>query len=276
MLKFGRARPSQAGAFLKDAFGLAAHDRLLAYLRLPGGLAFRVHFEMRTASVIIALTALAGCASTPRDQTSMTDAHLVDPLALQSRYAAPVSSEYLIGPTDLLRLTVFQVPDLSFEEIRVDSAGNLNLPLIGSVVAAGKSPIQLSSEIENRLGERFLRNPRVSITVSEAASQKVTVDGAVTKPGVYLMRGRTTLLQALAMAEGATRVADLEQIAVFRMDGDRRQVAVFDLAAIRGGQAPDPVLRGDDVVVVDTSRLSAVWRDTLATLPALSVFAYVR
>lgn len=231
---------------------------------------------MRTAVLVIALTALAGCASTPRDQISMTEARLVDPVALQSGPAAPIGAQYLIGPTDLLRLTVFQVPDLSFEEIRVDSAGNLDLPLIGSVVAAGKSPTDLASEIETRLGERFLRHPRVSIVVSEAASQKVTVDGAVTKPGVYLMRGRTTLLQAIAMAEGATRVADLDQIAVFRMDGDRRQVAVFDLAAIRGGSATDPVLQGDDVVVVDTSRLSAVWRDTLATLPALSVFAYVR
>lgn len=261
---------------LEDAFGQAVDDRLFAYLRLNGGLALRVHFEMRTALLAIALAALAGCASTTTDRSSTSQELLADPFSLRAGQAEPVGSEYLIGPTDRLRLTVFQVPDLSFDEVRVDAAGNLELPLIGSVVAGGKSPLDLAREIESRLGERFLQNPRVSITVSEASSQKVTVDGAVTKPGVYLMRGRTTLLQAVAMAEGATRVADLDEVAVFRTQGDRRQIAVFDLAAIRSGSAPDPVLQGDDVVVVDTSRLSAIWRDTVAALPALSVFAYVR
>ena len=113
------------------------------------------------------------------------------------------------------------------------------------------------------------------MTVSEAASQKITVDGAVTKPGVYKMNGRTTLMQAVAMAEGPTRVADLESVAVFRTSGGRRMVAVFDLRAIRGGHAQDPVLFGDDVVVVDTSRLNANIRDALQALPGLAVFAYI-
>ena len=76
------------------------------------------------------------------------------------------------------------------------------------------------------------------------------------------------------MAKGATRVADLESVAVFRTVEGRRMVAVFDLAAIRGGLAADPVLQGDDVVVVDTSRLSAVLRDVLAAAPAFASFFY--
>ena len=186
------------------------------------------------------------------------------------------ASGYRIGPSDKLAVTVFQVEDLSFPEIFVDASGRLQLPLLGSVQAAGLTPAELSMDLERRLGERYLRNPRVSVSVSDAASQKITVDGAVTKPGVYEMQGRTTLLQAVAMAEGGTRVADLKKVAVFRSVEGRPMVAVFDLAAIRRGEAVDPVVMGDDVIVVDTSRLSARYRNIIEILPGLAVFGYLR
>lgn len=149
------------------------------------------------------------------------------------------------------------------------------MPLIGSVRASGSTPDQLAREIESRLGGRFLQNPQVSVTVAEAASQKITVDGAVNKPGVYVMRGRTSLLQAVAMAEGPTDIANLKNIAVFRTTPSGRMVAMFDLQAIRNGQAADPALLGDDVIVVDTSRLSAATQRALEALPGLAaVFRY--
>src|SRR5690606_17470064 len=181
-------------------------------------------------------------------------------------------ADYRIGPSDKLALRVYQVPDLSFDEIFVDASGHLQLPLLGSVQAAGHTPAELSEEVERRLGERLLRNPQVVVTVLEAASQKITVDGAVTKPGVYEMRGRTTLMQAVAMAEGPSRVADLTQVAVFRTVDGQRLVAMFDLKAIREGRAEDPVVLGDDIVVVDTSRLSTVMREVVGALPALAIF----
>ena len=189
---------------------------------------------------------------------------------------ASADETYRIGASDLLKLSVFQVEALSFDEIRVDAGGQLQLPVIGAVTAQGLTAQELSREIERRLGDRYLRNPSVSVTVMEAASQKITVDGAVTKAGVYTMRGRTTLLQAIAMAEGATRTADLRSVAVFRTQGEQRSVAVFDVSALRAGQMADPILRGDDVVVVDTNRLSAAMRDIIAALPALGVFGYYR
>lgn len=231
---------------------------------------------MRMMSVATAMCALlAGCGSSGRDDggprgifaSSLAGPPTTDPADL---------SAYRIGPTDLLKLTVFQVPDLSFDEIRVDSAGALQLPVVGSIQASGKTSLELSRDLEALLGARYLRNPSVSITVVEAASQKVTVDGAVTKAGVYLMRGRTTLMQAVAMAEGPSRTADLSKVAVFRTEGDQRLVALFDLGAIRNGEAADPILRGDDVVVVDTSRLNAAVRAAVESLPALAVFGYLR
>ena len=182
-----------------------------------------------------------------------------------------------IGVLDRLNVIVFLVPDLTFvgdNAIRVDASGLIEMPLIGSLQAAGRTTTELGSDIRTRLGSRYLQNPQVTVRVAEAGNQKITVDGAVTEPGVYETKGQTTLLQAVAMARGATRVADLQSVAVFRTVENRRMVAIFDLAAIRGGLAADPVLQGDDIVVVDTSRLNAVMRDILAAAPAFASFFY--
>ncbi|MDP3080270.1 MAG: polysaccharide biosynthesis/export family protein [Brevundimonas sp.] len=184
------------------------------------------------------------------------------------------ATEYRIGVGDKLDVRVFQVEDLSFEELVVDTSGNINLPLIGAVRGAGRTAGEMASDIARRLAAQYLRDPQVTVTVKEAASQKITVDGAVTKPGVYEMRGSTSLLQAVAMAEGPTRVADLTKVAVFRNIEGRRSVAVFDLSAIRQGRASDPQVLGDDVIVVDTSRLSSALREVVGALPALAAFAY--
>jgi polysaccharide export outer membrane protein len=197
------------------------------------------------------------------------------PVDLQTVQDVPgPSTEYRIGVGDKLDVRVFQVADLSFNELVVDTSGNINLPLIGAVRSAGRTAGEMSTDIAARLAAQYLRDPQVTVTVKEAASQKITVDGAVTKPGVYEMRGSTSLLQAVAMAEGPTRVADLTKVAVFRSIDGRRSVAVFDLSAIRQGRASDPQVLGDDVIVVDTSRLSSALREVVGALPAFSAFAY--
>lgn len=229
---------------------------------------------MRALSLLLLLTAvvLAGCGGPRMDVDQMTAARPVD---LQSVRVAPLpQAEYQIGVGDKLDVRVFQVADLSFEELVVDTSGNINMPLIGAVRGAGRTAGEMSSDIAERLAAQYLRNPQVTVTVKEAASQKITVDGAVTKPGVYEMRGSTSLLQAVAMAEGPTRVADLTKVAVFRSIDGRRSVAVFDLSAIRQGRASDPEVLGDDVIVVDTSRLSSALREVVGALPALAAFAY--
>lgn len=228
---------------------------------------------IRVVLPILAALAVSACASDARRPALEGVATTVDPFELQTPSASS-NATYSIGPSDKLSLSVFGVEGLSFPEIHVDAGGNLQLPLIGSVRAAGLTSAELSREIERRLGERYLRHPQVMVSVTQAAAQKVTVDGAVTKPGVYEMRGQTTLVQAVAMAEGATPVADLNSVAVFRTVEGRRMVAVFSLRDIRNAQTPDPVLLGDDIVVVDTSRLSANLQTVLQALPGLAVFAY--
>lgn len=222
------------------------------------------------AQVVMFSCLLAACGGRQMDVSQITaatpsDLTVVDIEALSQ-------TEYRIGAQDKLSVRVFQVEDLSFDEIMVDSSGSIQMPLIGAVQAAGHTPEELSRDLEVRLGERYLRNPQVAVSVLEAASQKVTIDGAVTKPGVYNMRGRTSLLQAVAMAEGPSRVADLTKVAVFRTINGQRHVALFDLEAIRQGRATDPEVLGDDIIVVDTSRLNSALREIVTALPALSVF----
>jgi len=227
---------------------------------------------MRLIVLLFVVFALAACTSSGRSSANVTAATAVDSYALPVGQAMSPTEDYRIGETDLLKISVFRVPELSFDEIRVDSSGNIQIPLIGTVQAAGLTSAELSASLARQLGARYLRNPQVTVTVVQAASQKITIDGAVTQPGVYEMRGRTTLMQAVAMARGPSGNADLSSVAVFRTINGQRMVAVFDLGAIRNGAAEDPVVLGEDIIVVDTSRLNASLRAAISAAPVLTLF----
>lgn len=222
---------------------------------------------MRILLSVMLAGSLAACAASPARQPSLT---LVNVPTEGGPLRSPAES--IIGPSDILSVVVFQVPELTHNELPVDTSGRIQLPLLGAIQAAGLTAPQLAEVIRYGLASRYLQNPQVTVRITKAASQKITVDGAVTEPGVFEMSGRTTLLQAVAMAKGATITSDLESVAVFRNIDNQRSVAVFDLAAIRRGEAEDPVLQGDDIIVVDTSRLKTIMREMVAVLPALAIF----
>jgi polysaccharide export outer membrane protein len=184
--------------------------------------------------------------------------------------------EYIIGAEDKLSIHVFEVKELSTEEQTVDATGQIELPLIGRVQAAGKTTEQLQDEIAQRLGERYLQSPQVAVMVLDSASQKVTVEGEVKTPGVYQMKGRTTLMEVIAMAGGPADDADLHKVAVIREDGGMRHAAVCDYESIRMGHQVDPSLRGDDIIVVDGSKTKMFWAAAIKTLPLFTIFAYLR
>lgn len=166
----------------------------------------------------------------------------------------PSTEDYRIGSQDLLELQVFGVADLN-RTVRVNSRGFISLPLIGMVQAAGLTSEQLETSLAKKLAKNYLQNPQVSLFIKEYTSQRVTVEGAVKKPGVYPLKGRTTLLQALATAEGLTSVADANGVKVFRTDPQtgNRTTLVFDLEKIRLGELRDPDVRNDDIVQVGES-----------------------
>ena len=184
------------------------------------------------------------------------------------------AAAYRIGPLDVLKVTVFQEQDLSFDQIQVDASGNLSFPLIGTVHAAGDTALELSSEIARELGKQYLVNPQVSVSVASSVSQNVTVEGDVKQPGVYAINGTETLLSALAQAQSPTEVAKLDQVVIFRNIEGKRAGAVFDVAAIREGRVPDPQVLGGDVIVVGFDQVKGLFRDIFKTAPFFYVFRY--
>jgi polysaccharide export outer membrane protein len=234
---------------------------LLAPLRWP---ALTLGLGLAAAAPL----AMAPAASAP--QTTLADL----PPADLSSTGGP--GEYLIGPQDKLRIRVFQVKDLSFDDEEVDANGQIQLPLIGKVQAGGHTTEQLQDEIAQRLGEKYLQSPQVSVSVAESASLKVTVEGEVKTPGVYQIKGRTTLLQAIAMAGGPNDQADLHKVAVIREAGGVRRAAICDYQAVRDGKIGDPLLEGSDVVIVDGSTVKTLWSNVMKNLPIFTLFAYLR
>lgn len=178
----------------------------------------------------------------------------------------PAYDEYKIGPYDLLEISVFQVAEMS-RAVRVNAKGAVTLPLIGSVQAGGLTAVQLEEAIAARLAKDYLQDPQVSVFIKEFVSQRVTVEGSVVKAGVYPLSGRTTLIQAIAMASGLSQLADENEVKIFRMQADgSKDMAVYDLEAIRAGKAVDPVIEGNDVIVVDESGAKATVKGITDTL----------
>lgn len=207
----------------------------------------------------------------------------IDPALLAERRVAPIPEpplsgaaesgqlEYRIGPLDVIEITVFGVPELA-KTVQVTSRGQISLPLIGAVMASGKTPTELEADIAQRLGETYLQSPQVSVFVKESLSQRVTVGGAVAEPGVFPIIGQTTLLQAIAMGGGLVRLADPSGVVVFRYADGQRLAARFDIDAIGEGQAADPIILAGDVVIVDQSGVRSTIKDITDGLPIVSLF----
>lgn len=185
--------------------------------------------------------------------------------------STPGSSAYKIGPQDVLDVSVFKVPDLT-KSVQVADTGSINLPLVGEIPAAGKTAQEVERDLTKLLGAKYLQSPQVTVFVKEYNSQRVTVEGAVKKPGVYPIRGRSSLLQVIATAEGLTDVAESE-VVIFREVAGKRTAAKFNIQDVRAGRADDPQMHQGDTVVVSTSALASAYQNFLKALPIGSFVA---
>ena len=229
--------------------------------------------HLATAAGISACLVLASCAGSRSSNLPIGEAayRLIPP----EDPTAPQKS-YVIAPNDLLDLQVFQEADLSNDKLQVDDSGRIQMPLIGEVPAAGRTPSELAADIAARLRERYIVNPQVVVSVVKVATHYVTVEGQVTKPGVYEITRDYTLLSAVARAESPNKTAKLDEILVFRVVAGQRLAARFDLDDIRAGRAPDPRIINGDVVVVGYSASKGVWQNVLQAAPLLNIFYLVR
>lgn len=158
---------------------------------------------------------------------------------------------YSVGPLDRVIVDVYGAPDLS-RTVQVDASGIISLPLIGDIAAAGKTPSELSQLIADRLRSRYVKNPNVTVT-ADTVSQVVTVDGQVSKPGLYPVVGRMTLERAIASASGLTDYANTNFVVIYRRVNNQDMAALYDLRAIRQGMYADPEIYPNDLVFVGES-----------------------
>lgn len=167
------------------------------------------------------------------------------------RNSLGVTTDYLLGPQDVLEITVWRSADLS-KVVAVRPDGKISLPLIGDVAAMGKTASQLAGDISVKLKE-FKENPQVSIVVKEVNSYAIYVLGEVMKPGKYPLLIKTTLLQAITLASGLTPTAARNKMVVFRFGKDGQQIKIkasYDDIVLRDGTIQNvELMRGDQIVV---------------------------
>lgn len=221
------------------------------------------------------LSLMTACNSGGGVRSSGMSASLPAPDTTSASGAYKGANDYRIGAQDLLSISVFGVKDLD-KDVRVNSNGQISLPLVGAVLAGGRTIPELEAELASKYAQGYLQKPQVTVFIKEFTSQRITVEGAVKKPGIFPITGRTTLLQAIALAEGVdTKYADLGGIVVMRQVAGKKQAAVFDLRQVRKGNIEDPQLYGDDVIVVEQSGSKSVFRNIIESMPVLGIFRFL-
>ena len=228
---------------------------------------------IRHVFVLTLLLLLAACNSAGGTRVSGAPAGgLPAPDTTSASGAYQGATDYRIGAQDLLAISVFGVEELA-KEVRVNSNGQISLPLIGGVMAGGRTIPELERELAKKYSDGYLQNPQVSVFVKEFTSQRVTLEGAVAKPGIYPITGKTTLLQAIALAGGIDdKTADLGGIVLMRQVDGKRMAAAYDLRQVRRGVVDDPVIFGDDIVVVEQSASKTALRRFIESVPVLGIF----
>ena len=159
-------------------------------------------------------------------------------------------SEFRLGPEDVIEVSVYQEKELG-GTVPVRPDGKISIPLIGEMPASGKTAIQLQQEITLKYAQ-FVAAPAVTVVVKEVNSPKVSVLGEVKNPGVYKIKERSTLLDAIAMAGGLTEYAKKDKITIIRVDpaGEQQRIKV-NLDDYFKGRNTDPfyVLPYDKVYI---------------------------
>jgi polysaccharide export outer membrane protein len=285
---------------------------------------------------------------------------LNEAIVLTAKSHANIAEDYRIGPEDLLEIEAYNVEELK-KTLRVNSQGDIALPLIGIIRVRGMTTSELEKVITNKL-EKYVEETVVNVFIKEYRSQRISVvgaveksqvyavtgqmylidmlmvagglskesgsicyvmrptnknspnsrtetlvidldellikgnlslnipvfagdvisvpkggvvfvDGAVKNPGVYTMRGKTTLVQALAMAQGVDSVADLSEIRIFRDNGKGdRDVITADYEAIKNGTNPDILLAENDIIIVPKSGVKNFFNGFINTIKGFISF----
>lgn len=169
--------------------------------------------------------------------------------------SAPVAAEtYRIGPDDRLQVNVWRNPDLSVA-VPVRPDGMISVPLVGDVLAGGRTPAEVSAAVEEKLG-RYVKEPQVTVIVTELHSHefisRIRITGAVTTPASLPFRQGMTVLDAVLEAGGATDFAAMDRARLYRKNGSKTEVIPIALGKIlgRGDLQTNVYLMPGDIISV--------------------------
>ncbi|AXE65056.1 hypothetical protein BBF93_13125 [Hyphomonas sp. CACIAM 19H1] len=214
---------------------------------------------------ILFLLAITACSSS--NGLNATQTNLPPP---DTTYTAR-TAEFRAGPFDEVQIRVRDMSDLN-GTYYLNLDGRTKLPMLGDMDFAGKTSFEIATLIEERLSATYLQSPDVVVSLKPAFIEQVTVEGAIRKPGTYDAKPGLTLLETIALSGGASETANQRRAIIVRTIDGQRQMAAFDLIAIREGSAADPLIYGNDLIIVDGSRVRSVFLDIVRTSPIIAVF----
>ena len=194
---------------------------------------------MKTFLIFVCTIALAVglLAEAPKGKSDSAPVGVVDP------------STYIIGPADVIQISVWKEADLS-TSLPVRPDGNISMPLLRDIPAAGLTPTQLAADISKRL-KKFVQDPQVSVLVTVVNSQRVFLLGELSHPGPVSLTAGMTVLQALSSAGGLTQFANSKRMYVLRNEqGAQRKIAFRYKDALKGVESQNIVLKAGDTIVV--------------------------
>jgi len=173
----------------------------------------------------------------------------------------PTSAEYKIGAKDLLEISVLGVPEISKLVVRVSEEGRITLPLLGEIEVGNLTKFEVEKKLTGLAGERIVLNPQVTVHILEYLSRRVSVVGAVGKPGPFELLGRQTVLSVLSEAGGLTRDAGEEIIVIRQLPaGDSQAIRIpIDDLFIKGEPKLNIALEPGDVINVPIDKVVAVY-----------------
>ncbi|MBW1683073.1 MAG: polysaccharide biosynthesis/export family protein [Deltaproteobacteria bacterium] len=157
---------------------------------------------------------------------------------------------YLIGPNDVLSIYVWKEPELT-RDVTVMSDGRISYPLIGEIMAAGRTVTGLREAMSKKL-EKFVTAPEVTVIVAQSRSRVIYTIGKLNSPGPFALAPRMTVLQALSTAGGFAEWADTKNILIIRREGDKEIRIPFNYKDFISGDNVDQniLLRPNDTIVV--------------------------
>jgi len=163
---------------------------------------------------------------------------------------SPQDPNYVIGPQDLIDISVWKEPDLS-RSVPVRPDGKISLPLLNDIQAAGLTPTQLGAQITINLA-KYVTNPQVTVIVSQINSQRIYILGEVARAGGYTLLPDMNVLQALSNAGGLTAFANSKKIYILRRDSGKQQKIPFNYKDVVSGKDPGQniALEAGDTIVV--------------------------